>query len=598
MAALRTLLVVDSAEAAASATRELAGARVDALSTHCAAAEFLAARGVVCTDCSALIEPAQAGDAIRAASADLDSVLRSLDETVGAAMASAGGLPRMALFHAAFKYSGQYNLAGLRRFESAVAAKLVAGDIEGVRFYHSLPTSVDPVFSFVAAARRLAQERGIELTDIAVAAAARAGRFTPAQLLGRSARLASRAPRRGLAKLRRTARRWRARDPASGAPQVLLLAHGDRSFFEDALRGRGIDLRYVGDDGLVGGSGAAHEADAQLERMKAVAADWLKANESDRRGDLERLLVAEMLRNARAWLSPLVHGNRLLQASHVAALAWDIPPVARPQLNLLVELCLRSGVPVLGRQHGASYGDQILGRIHFDSDFDRCTHFFTYGFGPTEFAAAYPAARPTCSFIPAGNAPLPQKRRASPVDIVFPISHRVPLFYFARLPEAALAERQARILEAMDARTDLRCVVKPPPDDPTHDERLQRLTHVRTVRVPWSEYLERWVPRLVVFEVASTAMLEALPLDVDIFLMLDPLFPFSAPALQMLRKRAHVFDTAEELADSIAAHGRAFLPRLRDRSYYDTYVNRGSPATVLEVVRTRARALGAESAAS
>jgi hypothetical protein len=598
MAALRTLLVVDSAEAAASATRELRAADDEALSTHCAAAEFLAARGVVCTDCSAFIEPGQAGDAIRAASADLDSVLRSLDETVGAAMACAAGLPPVALFHAAFKYSGQYNLAGLRRFESVVAAKLSAGDIAGVRFYHSLPTSVDPVFSFVAAARRLAQERGIELADIAVAHAGRADRLTPARVLGRIARLASRAPRRVPAKLRRTARRWRAGSRATGAPQVLLMAHGDSSFFEDALRGGGIGLRYVGDDGIVSGSGAALEADAQLARMKAVAASWLEAHEGDRGGDLERLLIAEMLRNARAWLSPLVHGNRFLRTSNVAALAWDNPPVARPQLNLLVELCLRSGIPVLGRQHGASYGDQILGRIHFDSDFDRCTHFFTYGFGPSEFAAAYPAARPVCSFIPAGNAPLPQRRRASPVDIVFPISHRVPLFYFARLPEAALAARQARILEAMDARTDLRCVVKPPPDDSTHDERVRRLTHVRTIRMPWTEYLERWRPRLVVFEVASTAMLEALPLDVDIFLMLDPLFPFSAPALQMLHKRAHVFDTAEELADAIAAYGRAPLARLRDRSYYDTYVNRGSPASVLEVVRTRARASGVESAAS
>jgi hypothetical protein len=59
----------------------------------------------------------------------------------------------------------------------------------------------------------------------------------------------------------------------------------------------------------------------------------------------------------------------------------------------------------------------------------------------------------------------------------------------------------------------------------------------------------------------------------------------------MLRRRVHVFDTAEELAAAIRAYGREPAPRLRDTSYYDTYVNRGSAARVPELLATPAAAL-------
>ena len=577
-----TLLVVDSLEAAQLGGDELRGEPVKGLSTHCAAAEHLAARGIESSDCSELIEPGQARLAIRNASATLDAKLCELDETVGAAMAAAAGLPRVALFHAAFKYLGQYKLAGLECFQNILAATLTGDAYRSVRFYHAPTTSDDPVFSFLAAARRIARDRGIVLEETAVAATSQSPRLDWARFV----RLVAQGRRRAGSKLRRTMNRRRAQRRPRDEPSVLLLAPLEDSFFERALAGH-TRLLYAGDDGLLGVNSVSAEANRLVARMQAIADDWLQANAADRSRELQRRLVAEMNRNARAWLGPLVDAHFFLRSSNVTAAAWDIPPVARPQLNLLAELCLRSGIPVLGRQHGASYGDQDLGRIHFDSDFDRCTHFFTYGFGARELAAAYPAARPTCRFLPAGNRPLVQKQRARPVDIVFPISHRVPLLYLARMPEAALARRQQLILEAMDARTDLRCAVKPAPGEHMHDERLRRLRHVQVVRTPWTEYLERCAPRLVVCEVASTAMLEALPLHVDIFLMLDPLFPFSEPALEMLRKRAHVFDAAEGLAAAISAYGRAPLARLRDRSYYDTYVNRGSPETVLDVLRAQ-----------
>jgi hypothetical protein len=144
----------------------------------------------------------------------------------------------------------------------------------------------------------------------------------------------------------------------------------------------------------------------------------------------------------------------------------------------------------------------------------------------------------------------------------------------------------------MDARPDVRSVVKPPlyfsENDFGHVQALRNLRHVRVARDTWRAYLSRWRPRLVVSEIASTPLFETLPLDVDIFLMVDPVFPFSESAAVMLRKRVHIFETADELAEAIRRYGRVSLPRLRDDTFYDTYVNRGSTAAVAQLLGSRA----------
>ena len=155
------------------------------------------------------------------------------------------------------------------------------------------------------------------------------------------------------------------------------------------------------------------------------------------------------------------------------------------------------------------------------------------------------------------------------------------------MPESELTRRQAGILKAMEGRSDL-CVVKPPlyftKDDFAHVEALGKLRHVRVARATWADYLARHRPRLVIFETASTPLFEALPFDLDIFLMVDPVFPFVDSAMSMLRKRAHIFATVEEMSDAIRRYGFERMPKLRDPGFYRTYVNRGSAAAVANIV--------------
>ncbi len=589
----QTLFILDSATAArAMLARGELGNDVEIFSTHYSVVGFLAVRRISCRDFSDFISVEQASAAIRGASTELDTILARLDETVGARMCAAAGLPRVGLFHAAVKYLGQYHLAGLACFERILASRLARGDVCAVHFLHALDTSDDPVFSFVATGERVCKQHGVKYSEVSV------GRSAAFAIISSILRVyvlllrGLRAPERTLATLTRRLWRWLVALVPRASPTVLLLDPDDKSFFEATLSGRGVRFISLPRNGISRGSRiATGSAGAIFERLVTAALEWLQLQPCGAKHQLDGRIVSWVIQNANSLLLPLAHVHLLLQSQAVSAAAWDAPLITRPQLNVLAELLLCSGIPVLGRQHGANYVDQNLGAIHFDSDFNRCTHFFTYGFGPQEFAATYPMAKARCAFIPAGNPPLEVKRRQRVVDIVFPITNCSPLFQLARIPENELTRRQSRILQAMELRQDLKCVVKPPlyfgEDNFAHLETLRRLRYVRVARATWTDYLERFRPRLVVFEIASTPLFEALPLDVDIFLMLDPIFPFAESALAMLKKRVHVFPAAEDLAEAIRRYGIEPMPRLRDKTYYSAYVNRGSPAAALELLSMR-----------
>ena len=96
--------------------------------------------------------------------------------------------------------------------------------------------------------------------------------------------------------------------------------------------------------------------------------------------------------------------------------------------------------------------------------------------------------------------------------------------------------------------------------------------------------MRNYRPRLVVIENISTPLYDAIGLDVDIFLMLDDMWPLSTSALTMLKKRVHIFETPEDLAKAILLYGTTPLNRLRDKEFYQTFVNRGLLDAALDMV--------------
>lgn len=587
------LYIVDSVSAARALLTQIEfnADAYEIFTTHYSVVDFLATYGIRAQDCSALLSCDDVKDHLQRTSRDLDLILNKLDSTLGVRICLKAGLPTMRVFHPLYKYLGQYHLAGLRAFKNFFELRLSEGDISCVCYYYALSNSNHPIFSFEAMAKQICKANLVAFESVYVIPSF--GRCFLTKI-NRFLTLVS----RGLRSPRKTAilllRGWNRFHQCSvrlfkDRPIAFVFDPPQCSFFVNFLSQYKVQIIRVPGCGIIPVKNIAiQKVLTNFDEIKAELIFWQKntSTSSSTIDDIEHLIVSNLLAQASFLLLPLLYVNLIIRSYPLCLAAWDIPLVTRPVLNLIAEFFIVRKFPVFGRQHGANYVCQDCGSIHFDSDFDRCTHFFSYGFGQQEFQRTYPNVQSKCIFIPTGWVTNLAKSRAKPVDIVFPISNALSLFLLARLPGNELAERQLHILRAMELRRDLYCVVKPfvnfNENNFAHIETLKTLKNIKVEEVDWLSYLKTHRPRLIVFEIASTPLFEAIALDVDIFLMLDSVFPFSETALDMLKKRVHIFSSVEELSESIQSYGIKKLTCLRNEEFYRTYVNRSVPHSTVD----------------
>ena len=585
---MTTLFLLDSVEAARTLMRSH-GLRGDyrVLSTNYAVVGYLRARGVACQDFSDFIDAAQGRGAIATASRQLQDCLGRLDAGVGRRLCGEAGLPDVPIFHSLFKYPWEYVLSGLILFRQVLAGVLEGGAISKVHYFYEATLSDHPVFSCVDAARALCKGRGVSFVATAYSRGARE-LLKRARLLLVFAGVALRQPSKLLRAVRERFARPNERGLRLGEGARLALVFEPVRQFGAALQARGLQVFAVPRLGVrkVADVPVRPAAEAAAKACES-ARNWLR-NGPRESGDETDVRVVEFLADrAVELLLPAIYISHVIRRHPIAVAAWSSPLVLEMAPNLVLDVLLVAGVTVLGRQHGSCYIDQDMGDKHFDSDFNRCTHFLSFGATREEFASCY-GERPTrCAIVPAGRPAPAAEASAQPIDIAFPILNCIPLSSFGRL-EWDLVHRQRVTLQAIHARPDLSSIVKPmlhfSEDDFSQMETLRELRHSRIVRATWTDFLKLYRPRLVVIEMISTPLYEVLHLDVDIFVMLCDIAPISRAALDALAKRVHIFATVEDMAAAIAAYDKAPLPRLRDDEFYRRYVNRGSFDSALAAV--------------
>ncbi len=282
-------------------------------------------------------------------------------------------------------------------------------------------------------------------------------------------------------------------------------------------------------------------------------------------------------------LLALVLLDRLLGQRLVDAAAWGFSPGSEPRKNLLVQYMLACGLPVAGMQHGGNYGVQNCGYMHVLSDYSKCSLFFTHGFTredvPAEFGTAI-----RCALVPVGSLQVPSgnlvgANATSKGRVVYP-----PFFGVTQLAvgdlrsPSQIAADQALLLQTLENRTDLDIWIKPHPNASPSTlacpGTMRRLKHARIAGGGFTWFLTQMRPQLVVIDFPSSTLFEALPFDVDIFLLLDPMYRFTPEAERMLRERAHVFETATDMALALQKYAREPLPRLRSDEYYARFIHR------------------------
>ena len=83
----------------------------------------------------------------------------------------------------------------------------------------------------------------------------------------------------------------------------------------------------------------------------------------------------------------------------------------------------------------------------------------------------------------------------------------------------------------------------------------------------------------------STPLFEVLGENIDIFLLADPILPFTPEALILLRKRVHCFENIDELKDCLTKYTEGKIPSLRNNEFYHKYVYRkNTRSLILETI--------------
>jgi hypothetical protein len=268
----------------------------------------------------------------------------------------------------------------------------------------------------------------------------------------------------------------------------------------------------------------------------------------------------------------------------IAGCVWGNPPVFANSSALIQAYLAAQKVCVAGMQHGGCYGTQECHFVHFDGDFSRCSHYFSYGFTSDDLRKVYPHKRLACEIIPVGSVKEEERRRVRKrlvkLDVLFPLTNCTSSWFMVRRRSDELADLQLKIIKLLESETDMRTLIKPFPGfterNFAHCQLLRKLKHARVAEVPLDEALNKWAPQLVIIEYPSTPLYEVLALDSDIFVFHESILPFSNEAQQLLERRAYLFGDFDEMLGAFCQFKNGTLPKLRCDGFYRKHVYRES----------------------
>jgi hypothetical protein len=256
---------------------------------------------------------------------------------------------------------------------------------------------------------------------------------------------------------------------------------------------------------------------------------------------------------------------------------WGNPPISRARV-LLFEYLSSEGIPVIGAQHGCSYGDTIY-PWHFRSDFNRCDYFFSWGFSNKDMKRLYPNKQSRCSVVPIGRSKQLSANSNKKIDILFPLMFTVSVLNggMAGMPLSKLATRQIKLLEFLNNLKDIKVTVKPVRwSNYENCASLVVLKKLKRLQIDYNmdlnSYLQKKMPRAILVEFPSTTLYECIHLDIEIFLMNNPVVPYEEYALKDLCKRVHYAESVEEMIKKMNSFLDGRLESKRDNSFLNHYV--------------------------
>jgi hypothetical protein len=573
------------------------------VSTHGSVDDYLETMGIRCTALSSLITDHHLREFYNTADKAVPAFLTRLDNVYAGPISEILRLSKIRYFYPLYVYLGKYEYLNILKLRHALDVLFRENHYEEVLLYQSVPTSyfdrldiqAEVVRNFIAqiAVRlRIVTNRGSGTV---------AKKFATAKLRLSRAVLN---PRKTAQKIVSARLQFMPRKNGSQENGILLIQPSpDLSALRDELRHYRVVL-WPEENGLVKSKmkeNLDEEAVSQMiSRIKEIVCTKPERFEFPQSDTFMKAIFSDFWSNIEQYAVALLDIDGIVAHENIRLAMWGIPPISGYR-SLVVEYLLQKKIPLIGMQHGGSYVVQKCGNVHFDSDFDRCSHYLSYGFDEADIHDSYPDKINKCKIIPAGSvtgqgisertAHTPKKKRI--IDILFPITNSLSFFLEAyRINANQLHIYQRELIMFLDELSTVRVYIKPfvgyTDETCSTIELFKKLQKAKLLKnITLTECLDKYDVRAVVMDYPSTPLFEVVGKDIEVFLLRDPVLPFTPVALELLRKRVHYFEHIEDLKNALLQYVQSKLPSLRNDEFYDRYVcRRNARESILGTIET------------
>jgi len=257
---------------------------------------------------------------------------------------------------------------------------------------------------------------------------------------------------------------------------------------------------------------------------------------------------------------------------------WGVSPAWKMRA-MIFEYLRSNNIKIVGAQHGCLYGE-VYSPWHFDADFNRCDYFISWGFTEDDLKRIHPSTSIDTKILPFGKTEIVCREKASKkVGLLFPVSMSLSLFEGGMdgvFPDKQTM-RQTRLLRYLDSLGSTDVYVKPFMGSNYQNcsvlPVLKKLKNLKIIdNVPLTEFLEKYLPKAVLMEVPSQPLFDVLPLDTEIFLMDNPVYPYEEKALDELKRRVHYCEDVDGLISKVDLFLKGKLEKKRDSTFYRHYM--------------------------
>lgn len=283
----------------------------------------------------------------------------------------------------------------------------------------------------------------------------------------------------------------------------------------------------------------------------------------------------------------------LLKNNNIKLAVWGNPPIHFKKA-LLFEYLRHKNIKILGAQHGSAYMEQYCPE-HFESDFNNCNYYISYGFDGEDLSRCYPSENIFPSIFPLGRIDKKEnksfKGHKSSIDILFPITNSASAFAggFSRMPFGYLCNAQKKIINFLQSLVDHQIYIKPMIGANENNSCIGSWSHsFNTIKyiddISLSEFLEQYIPRICILEFPSTPLQDLIVLNAEIFLLLDPIIPYENIAFLDLQKRVHCYYDVDSLLTGVSNYLAGNLESKHDNAFLNHYVSK--PSTKENILKT------------